>query len=510
MELHFNNNLLITLFLLISAIQTSCSTYKSYNETVKLTNKFLQQGIVKTREEIKDIIGPFIEPSNLTYHTNKQIYNIFRDLNKKFPNLTKLEVIGKSVRGQELFAIVVSRYPNEHQPGVPEMKYVGNMHGNEVTGRELLLEFTKVLLYNYGSNSYITNLVDTTRIHIMPTMNPDGFDNSKMGIFNIYDEEFVNGRENAHNVDLNRNFPSRNKNYRNYRQEPETQAIMDWTLKNPFVISANFHGGTRVVNYPYDDDENPFTDQGTFSKTSDHEIFVKLAYTYARSHSEMWKEGGRCEDPRFNDQSDTSLGIVNGAEWYEVHGGMQDWNYYFANCFEVTVEVNCIKFPPESHLITIWNDNKYSLFSYLSQVHNTIHGFVTDRITGKPIEGATIGINDRTKIIQTYIYGDYWRLINPGTFQVTFDHPLYNSVVKQVTITPEDPQIYLNVSLTPMRDGEIKLMDDIINDKKVSDEVITNDRVIVNSGGPQYQIYSIKIHLISFLILPYLLSKYIL
>jgi carboxypeptidase D len=60
------------------------------------------------------------------------------------------------------------------------------MHGNEVVGRELLIYLIHLLLVNYGKNPRVTRLIDSTRIHILPSMNPDGYARAIVG-----DEEGV-------------------------------------------------------------------------------------------------------------------------------------------------------------------------------------------------------------------------------------------------------------------------------------------------------------------------------
>ena len=61
--------------------------------------------------------------------------------------------------------------------GKPEFKYVGNMHGNEVTGRELLLKLMDDLCTRYkAKDPMVTKLIESTSIHILPSMNPDGWE----------------------------------------------------------------------------------------------------------------------------------------------------------------------------------------------------------------------------------------------------------------------------------------------------------------------------------------------
>lgn len=65
---------------------------------------------------------------------------------------------------------------------------------------------------------------------------------------------------------------------------------------------------------------------------------------------------------KFND------GITNGAAWYVIDGGMQDWSYAYTSDMEVTIELGCRKYPAESDLKSYWDDNKGALLAYITQV----------------------------------------------------------------------------------------------------------------------------------------------
>lgn len=49
-------------------------------------------------------------------------------------------------------------------------------------------------------------------------------------------------------------------------------------------------------------------------------------------------------------------------------GGMQDWNYLNTNCFEITIELGCTKYPLAKDLPSYWAANKFALLEYIGQV----------------------------------------------------------------------------------------------------------------------------------------------
>jgi len=48
---------------------------------------------------------------------------------------------------------------------------------------------------------------------------------------------------------------------------------------------------------------------------------------------------------------------------------MQDYNYLFTRCYEITIEMGCAKFPRTDQLKQFWDDNKYSLLAFIDQVN---------------------------------------------------------------------------------------------------------------------------------------------
>lgn len=97
---------------------------------------------------------------------------------------------------------------------------------------------------------------------------------------------------------------------------------------------------------------------------------------------------------------------------------MQDFNYVYSNCFEVTLELTCCKYPKASELPNEWRKNKVSLIEYMKQVHTGVKGLVTD-LNKVPIKNAEIFVeNLEKKPIRTTIRGEYWRLLAQGTYNV--------------------------------------------------------------------------------------------
>ncbi|MFC1738501.1 M14 family zinc carboxypeptidase [Planctomycetota bacterium] len=321
-----------------------------------------------------------------------------------YNDICRLSSLGKSVQGREIWAMKITDNP-EQEEDEPEFKYVSTMHGDEPVGTEMCLYFIDLLLTSYDSEPNITDMVDSTEIWIVPLMNPDGLE--------------LGTRFNADGYDLNRSFPEGSSDdymdifggpYNNTEGRPtEVAHLMRWSQAQSFVLSANLHTGSLVVNYPYDNDGLGNVD----SPTPDDALFEDIARRYSYYNPPMWNSS------TFTD------GITNGAAWYVVSGGMQDWNYRYISDNEVIIELSDVKTPPESELPDFWADNKDSMLAYLEAVHMGIRGIVTDTVSGKPIWADIRVEGVDHPVFSDPNVGDYYRMLLPGTYNLVVTAPGY-------------------------------------------------------------------------------------
>ena len=177
---------------------------------------------------------------------------------------------------------------------------------------------------------------------------------------------------------------------------------------------------------------------GVISKTPDHNLFEDLALTFSTNHKTMQLSNNPCGNGEFNN------GITNGADWYVLSGGMQDFNYRFSNCYEITLELSCCKFPEESELDNEWNKNKDSMVRYLLKVHQGIKGHVMNS-NGNIIPGAEIIVENNgkinEKIIKSSERGEYWRLLSPGTYKIKAKFQDFESDYHDIVIEKDKVEI---------------------------------------------------------------------
>ena len=215
--------------------------------------------------------------SNYSHYSD--LKEILLTIERNNPSLAKVHTIGKSTQERELLYIKISDHVGQDEPGKPKVKLIGNMQGNEAVGRQTLICLAEFLTDNYNKDDRITKLIENTKIYIMPSANPDGFEAASEG-----DCQGIEGRGNAEDIDLNRDFPDQfiegfvdlqNETIRASYAE-ETLALMDWILSENFVLSANLHGGSVVASYPYDDSAKHVL-QGFHSSSPDEKEFKHLA-----------------------------------------------------------------------------------------------------------------------------------------------------------------------------------------------------------------------------------------
>ena len=368
------------------------------------------------------------------YPTYQQYLDFMVGFAAGHPEICRLDTIGYTVQNRLLLAVKISDKVNERE-AEPEFLYTSSIHGDELTGYVLMLHLIDYLLSGYGTDPRITAMIDTTEIFICPLANPDGTYHG--GNNTVYGSQ----RYNANYIDLNRNYPdpADGPHPDGNDWQPETEAFMAYADSNHFAMGANFHGGTSVLNYPWD----------TWSRlTADDDWWQFVCREYVDTVHLYCPPGY---------YSGYDNGITNGYAWYRITGGRQDYMNYWHACREVTNEISDIKLLPAGQLLNYWNYNYRSLLNYIEEVNYGAQGIITDSVTGEPLE-AKIYIfghdKDNSHVFSKLPSGYYSRFLYEGSYNFSVScQGYFTKLITGIQIqnrqrTPLDIQLVpLNISI---------------------------------------------------------------
>ncbi|MER6996463.1 M14 family zinc carboxypeptidase [Streptomyces sp. NPDC000410] len=190
---------------------------------------------------------------------------------KANPSLTKVVSIGRTVNGQDILALKLTKGAKKYRDGAkPSTLYLSNQHAREWITPEMTRRLLHHYLASYGKDQRITRIVDSTELWFVLSANPDGYDYShapdgeRQWRKNLRDNNRDGKIAPGDGVDLNRNFSYKwgydnegsspdpaDETYRGTAagSEPETRALDAFQKRIGFEYGINYHSAAQLILY---------------------------------------------------------------------------------------------------------------------------------------------------------------------------------------------------------------------------------------------------------------------
>ena len=254
------------------------------------------------------------------------------------PHIVQLSVIGESIEGRDIYAVKISDNVTSDE-AEPEVLLFALTHAREHLTTEQALDLISYYSDNYGLRGDITNLVNEREIWILPNVNPDGdeYDRIGSGWYRSWRKNRKDNGDGNWGVDLNRNY-GYHWGYDNYGSspytgsqtyrgpaafsEPETQAIRDFALAHPdLMTSISFHTYSELILWPYG---YTYEDVPADMDPDDHATFVEMGRAMAALNGYTAQQA---------------------SDLYPTNGDSDDWLYGEQGIFAFTFEL----YPPTAY-----------------------------------------------------------------------------------------------------------------------------------------------------------------
>lgn len=240
----------------------------------------------------------YIDPyGNYSY---SEMATDLQELTISYPSFTKLETIGKSVDGRNIYAIKLGT-------GKEEISLNGSHHAREHMTTNVLMEMLDQYANAYEKNLKISGydvktLLSKTSIYFVPMVNPDGVMLVQQGAssaknpsyvikLNKGSKDFTAWKANVRGVDLNRQYPANWANLTgvkppgpdNYKgtsplTEPEVKALYDYTNRHSFKNTIAYHSSGNIIFWHYNQTGTQYTrDKAIATKLSNQTGYSLVA-----------------------------------------------------------------------------------------------------------------------------------------------------------------------------------------------------------------------------------------
>ncbi len=227
------------------------------------------------------------------FHDFSETKVLLKQLVGKYPRVSRLETIGKSVEGRDLFAVHINASIADLESGQsvkPGIVFFGAHHAREHLSVEVPLMLAQHLLDNQ-SEPAIARLIASRDIWIVPMVNPDGAEyDIEGGSYHLWRKNRRDNGDTTFGVDLNRNFgyqwgtggSSNRTDSDTYMgpqpfSEPESQAVRDFVSSHTNLkVLLSYHTFSELILYPWG-----HTD-ASIGNERDHRVFTTMAQTMSR------------------------------------------------------------------------------------------------------------------------------------------------------------------------------------------------------------------------------------
>lgn len=320
-------------------------------------NKLTQQGFSCTtiNADANSLLTRFRAGTALgAYHSYEQVQKILKDAETNYPEICRVEVIGKSFEGRDILAINITK-KDSGAAKKPAGLIMGLHHSREWISVEVPLALVNELISKYDKDESIKKLVDGRDIWIVPVVNPDGLIHSQTKSKMWRKNRRLNS-DKSYGVDPNRNYgyewgdvgssdEMSDDTYHGTKafSEPCTQAIKKLAEKHNFVGDITFHSYSELILYPFSYAYDAFA--------KDDKLFAQLAGEMAKFN-------------KYTPQKSSDL--------YPSMGDTDDFMYGACGSLSFTFELGRTFIPSDAEVPRICADNVKACIYLLDKI-GTVH-----------------------------------------------------------------------------------------------------------------------------------------